>query len=765
MFSKKYFVLLFATILVSCTEFINDKRDENKPADTVVIVDKDLEDLKLLPSYIKSFLKDELSEKDLDKPFKLLDRALHKLGSMVSCSSIENACTDKEMQHFFNSYLLTENQISDEFLSEIMKAKAAIVGGSNKAVSKEEIVQLQKFLITAKGQAVKLLGSMRELTFKSERPMADPTKILKLIELSHQVSKSMLAATSLAGSNYSFGDARNFVLFLGRFIDDPEQLEAINKWMPLIESVKNLFFGEQQINNSFDQLENSRKWSVDLYGLGLKFFYQIFNPDFNKPKTWDVIFPLVEEGFELMERAPMMQRNGGFKLSYFDQIIDELSGKGIVDLNFSAQLIKETFKKFLLYCLEGRGGMGRSINELEYFKQEHLNVLKDEYSVWKVSQKFVIDTIGEKGSVPMKLVQQRAKKFKPQNVLFKFKNRNIKESSEIVNQGFKDWIDLLTKDFPMILTEDFRVAMTPKMHNQKVSIYSMTVMNTVKTFTRMVFKGYGLTHADSHKVMQRTLTEERFMAIESEFKEFGIAVKFLDPRVESSAKRAFKEANFFTFNGNGNQILSATEFYELVNMMVSAGLTMANQMYDDLKKINCLEGQDLDVFEHHFANQNCFIDLFMAQYSKYFVNMPKMVTFLSTLSEADRRLFATTLLKVSEQEDDNRVEYGELRLFNGIGQYVEAVTTVFDVNKDGLFSSAELSNAFPRFKSFIEFIAAQESWVAAQFPERIFLYLVYYGQKPDGFDLLVGYPFYPGDNVTRMNIVKTLGILRSSASK
>ncbi len=765
MFFRALGLVLASIALMSCSEFTSEQRPLAGQSKQILVKDKELEGLKNLPSYLSRFIKDELPPREVPIPFQLLDRALEKLATMVHCSEVKEVCTAQEMQHFFNSYFLKENQISNEFLLQVMKVKTAIVGGSATVLSKEEIGKFQDFLKLVHSQANLLIGSMKVLTFQSSPQAADARVLSQVTSKLQEVSKNIMKATSLVGSTYEFSDAKDFIFELGRFLNDQKQLEKINKWLPVVEMVKNFFFGPPRSISSEITWERSRQWIFELYGWCLQIFYQLSDFDLNKAYFWRAVFPIVESGIKLIEQSPAMVIEGGLRLEYLDQLIDEIKSKNIFRLPFSAQLAKETVKKFILYWIEGKGGTATSINELVYFKLEHLNVIKDEYTVWKAAQQFLVDAIDEKSSISVKELQKKARDFKVKKVQFGFKQPNQNENSEIISQGFQDWLDLLTREYPLVLNPEFRSVLTGRVLSQKVSIASLSIMNAVRGLTRLVFRGYGVAGADSRKLMDYTISEERLMTLENNFKAFGVAVSFLDPRVESSAKRAFKEANFFTFSGDGNHQLSAVEFYELVNMMISAGLTMADQMFADFEKRHCIEGTEIDVFDHRFLKQSCFASVFESRYREYFKHMPKMITYLSSLSFEDRSDFAQTLLKVSEIEDDGRLEYGELRLFSGIGQYVEAVTTIFDQDRDGRFSSDELQMAFPRFKAFIEEIAYKESWVAAQMPERIFLYLIHYGQKPDGWDLLVGYPFYSNNDVTRTNIVKTLGILRKSASQ
>ena len=647
MFSNKQFKIVLTVwtmlpFLSGCSQFFEKKKSMPEKEESYVINVKEAENLKEVPGLFALYFKDALPAEKIDIPFRNIRSALSAFARYTRGEN-EGFYTSTELQKFLNKYLLKQNQISDEFMQEIMRLKVLGVGGSNETLTRYELQKLDELLVVTTEKARSARGWMRLLLFQLHRDSLTQLQLDQAEALLEDLVQSFVSRTKLVGSNYEFNNFKDFVRHLGGFLGEPESFAKFRDWMPMLEVSKNLFLGELSRAKSPAEFRALATWITKVYGLGIRVYYQIESLDLESTKAWPELLANLDRALGLLQDAPVVKEGGGLAVAQIDQLIDQLTRSQLFQLKLDTELLKTTYRKFVLFVLESRSTSRRSLSELISINGSHISVLREEYEVWKASQTFLIR---EFQSQSQKSYLQLTQNLSRHN-LGPLVSKLDAPKRQIVLQSWQDFVKLLNQRPATVLDIGLRLQIGPQSLTSQVNYKSATIMNALRSVTRMVLKAYGDGKTSSVQLFGQNITQDGMVHFEQDFQDFGRAVRFLDPRIEGPAKRAFKEGNFFAFHGNGDELLSSTELYELFCFMISAGLSGAHQVQKDLdQKPGCLTGRT-DPFDENIATASCFMEVFNANFQIYLGNTPGLADFVSKLNASSLRDFMETLIYVS----------------------------------------------------------------------------------------------------------------------
>jgi hypothetical protein len=332
---------------------------------------------------------------------------------------------------------------------------------------------------------------------------------------------------------------------------------------------------------------------------------------------------------------------------------------------------------------------------------------------------------------------------------------------EELQHSWQDFVNLISLKPTVVYSTDFKMATIYNNDLVRTNLSGMNMLNLTKSIVRLVFRGYG-DHL-SPFVFENKMPESGLVHFEEDFRDFGRAIGFLDPRQVKPAERTFKEGNFFTYHGNGDGFLTSTEFYEHLNMLITGGSLVVGNIFDDMQAQGCLT-QDKDIFGKQIAVEDCFVKLFKKNIKVYLSHIPWMAQYLSQLPDDQFMQAYHLLMSVGRlpTSQPNRVEWVEIRTLTTVLQYVESIYSVYDLDRDQMLSAKEVRGATPRFATFISSISPLKSHMV----EDIFLYLVYEGKKPTGLTSLLSFKVKSMTGLPkadRMNLFKVIGVLKSEA--
>jgi hypothetical protein len=755
---------IFAISNIGCDRFLKSSAtaEEKAKQETIVLSPSGLGCLAVLPAQLDQFIQDKAQASEIDAAFSCMSKSLDTFSKFTAGASAD-VYTDDELRHFLNRYLLKTNQVTVGFMRELMKLKLLIIGGSARSMTRTELKQMEYFLSILKQEALKLNGWMRILLFQASAPDVSGEKLEELSKLLKTSAKRLVSETKAAGSVFEFSDIQTFIVELQTFLGPSKALGPILKWMPLLSSLKTVFFGSQTRMQSEREWQEATAYALDGYAMALDFFYRLRKQDMDSPAVWTRVLRFVDAGLDFIDRAPVLVREGRLETNAVDAVLDEVWKLDLLKMELNVETLKKTYRMVILRVLDRNESRQAQAPEVVAIDRKHLSVLRHEYNVWRLAQNSILSLFMDRNVPEGADITMLAQALSDEPVLTTIsKMKQGPQLREALLTSWNQWGEIVTGPRPLQWTNSGKILLRYDVPSARTSFVGLNILNGLRSLSRLVLRAYGEgTNPDPWKLMikQASLTN-----MERDFREMGRAIKFLDPRSADPAGRTFKEANFFTFHGNGDQWLDSLELTEELSLLVSGGAKMATEVMKMAGNAQCENGK-IDILGWPVYQADCFEQVFKKNFSVVMEGLPGMTTLAKLMPERDWRVFYDSMLTVSalDQRDPKAIEFAEIRNSVVVLQYVETLMVVYDTNRDGRMHQDEVLAAAPRFRSFIESLSPLGNFMV----DDIFLYLAFKGKKPGAGDL-VAFKFekqFGLGDIGRVELMKVLAVLKKDAGK
>ena len=743
--------VISATWLSGCSDFLNEKR---QVPETIELSNERFACLKSLPEQMSQYLEGQVDAANIRRGFDCGKDALLYFKTKTR-GTLKDAYTLEDLRNFFGKYFLKRNNVTPEFAAQLFKLKKVILGGDEKSLTKAEIEKFVNLLEIMKEHAVLLSPHFPVLMGK--KTTAEWTEVNSAIEQLRSTSWVLLREVDILKSDYSFEDLKKFIVGLNEFVNSANlfsMYKSVEKNVVLIEAVKGVLIGE---NTGFGQMkdwEDGLKTLLHLYREGLRYHYFIRGSQLSNPKEMDLFMAFVDDGIRLVDESLPMKHGGFIPFSAIDTLLQRLGEENYLPENLSAKVLKETYKKIILRILDPR--RQSDPRGLEGFEKTHLAALRQEWRSYRMHQYF-LNTLpmDASSSISTEDVAKAAAQFKAEDYVTKALSQNSLEQEALM----KSWVDgqqRLRSDWPVQFNAAGRMIVTVNPKSLPQSWSSLTRWNLMRGLGRAMNIGYGT----------NGLGEKDLIRWYDDFQKFGIELKAFDPRNGNSGARSFKEANFFTFAGNGDGLMNQQETFEYVSILFSGGLSSSNNVMNDMIEKAC-GLPEKDIFGNSWLNEACFKHNLISRAGIYFDNLPGLVKQLSTMKPVQIEEFYANLMGSarSSPAQGGRVETSDLRTAVMILHYTEILLMVYDRNQNGSLDEAEVKLAAPRFMQFMKSVSpVQADFMVSDF----FLFLIFKGKKPTVAEYLkfqVEKTFGSLGEVSRDKILRVFKVLKEKAVK
>ncbi|MGZ3686961.1 MAG: hypothetical protein ACXVBW_01590 [Bdellovibrionota bacterium] len=239
-----------------------------------------------------------------------------------------------------------------------------------------------------------------------------------------------------------------------------------------------------------------------------------------------------------------------------------------------------------------------------------------------------------------------------------------------------------------------------------------------------------------------------FKQFYADFKEIGVELRFFMQNDDGrDIPSRFREANLFTFSGNGDSRLDESELSQLFTFILSS-----KNMGDRVHKIaaqKCSSGK-LDSAGEPMLFADCFRLRYFSQFERIYAQMPELAKAYRELYQDsskynERMAFEQNLIQGAfGTQLITQVDSAGSQTMAMISHYVEALFARFDVNDDGVLDHAEGEEAFRVFEPMITRLIREKlgqgsrsdaacppypdpQWV----PRAVFMYMLAKGHLPE----------------------------------
>ena len=769
--------IVFSLGLLSCDKFLAGKP---KKPDFIEVKKDNLKCLNELTTQVQSYLKSESNAQDIEDTFTCLDMTLNEFQMRAQGSQDANIFSQDDIFQIFQTFL-ADAQISNEATIDILKLKAALLGGSEKSLSKVEITQLRELLKALKPELYLLKPHMKLFAFTKADKIHSKEKIDQGFNQLNLTLKKLLAASQITRSVYSFEDFK-------RLLNNLQVVgSGSNGLLDLITGVKNFLTGSEvlQTTADFESVIDSFVEILRLYSVhteGHVFF------ELKDSQTLSEALDYIENWFRIIENSLQFKKQNSIAATTIDALILKIGEQGFLSADLKSETLVQ-FYKIILVRVFSKGSEGK-VSDFTGLNRLHLLNFRNELAAFKLYQSFINQlpffafkkTSGT--DLTINEIQENLKNFN-----FKSKLSKTTELDASTQIRLLQSVDELRNEFlskrPVIYRND-KMVVAANQEIWKQNWRDLTEAVIVKFYARGLLIGWG-NASESRLVANATLTEANLVKWYDEFKTIGVEYKVFDPRSINTGSRSFKEANLFPYSADGNERMGFFETVQYLNILSSGGSQTLSEVQSGFAKAGC-NTTEIDLFNNPWNNEACVIKDLKLNNKSYFNNLPYLVGFLSRLDDKKFYEFYDQAMEISRVNPltKGKVETADIRTFIILLYYIEAMYAEFDVDRNWTFSAKEIRWSYPRFKSFATDFAQQTSadqislfnldivklagyycYSQENLIQESFIFLVYNGVTPGLTDLNIAPCFgkralidFSGE-VDRKTLIKTFKILKA----
>jgi hypothetical protein len=236
------------------------------------------------------------------------------------------------------------------------------------------------------------------------------------------------------------------------------------------------------------------------------------------------------------------------------------------------------------------------------------------------------------------------------------------------------------------------------------SYEELTITNSLSLLVELFMRPYNSGKSD---FLTYAIGEQDSQDIYELMRGLGVEMQFMDARADDSGLRAFMESNNFSTQRRNDEDMDFMEVYEFIASSVSAG-HIADRLYSDLPE-RCFYdyGGSLG---RRVMKDDCVRSFLSRHFTRYFDHLPDVVSYWNHSSREDRQEFMRNV-ELSARAGimrDKPFDLNEIRVAVSIVAYVQSIFFTFDFDRNGLANGnsedsedSELRQAEQHFRPFI----------------------------------------------------------------
>lgn len=780
-FIQMLFFLSSLVTLSSCSDYLVGKPFKNQVLE--IQSDPQLNCLENVSDDMKNFLDAKGTDADIDRTVNCINSTLTILQTKVEGSQEASSYTADDIYKIFNQFS-TSAQISKEGATNVVKLKAAILGGSDAKITKTEIDSLKQFLDVIKAEAKKLRPYIQVFYFKKTNKLYSKDLISQAVNQLNSSLRVLYRSTQLGSSSYSVENFKDMMVSVLSLSEESINTADVLSKLSKVISGQHTVLTESQRFTYIDNVTDLMKLYANYVNGYVKF-------EISTSDNMNEIFNLAESAVNWIENTLQYRATQNITAQTLDPLVSAIVKARLINDKVTAYTLAMFYRTVFVRVLES-GAQGNILG-FTGIKPIHIRNLRKELATYRVYSKIIERVAGEKvlsdrglTHIPLREAQDLISKM------------NVAAETEILSR-----YDLALRNEIIANVTDLRLEFfdtTPVIFkNKKIGL--AVNQNTwtqrwadlarglyVKMLTRVLMQGWGHVYPVENLAMSYMTQTEMFNWY-SEFKNMGIELKFLDPRKHNSGLTGFTTSNLFTRTANGDDKIYFREVYENFAVILSGGTFFDEEIKVDMKNAGC-NLPHLDVLEENYNSESCFLNLVHQNYKRYFSTLTHLTSYLDKLPEAQVKQYflqAIGVIRVDENNLGVQVETVDILSMSALLSYIENLYVIHDTNRNELISEAEIRQAYPKFAKVATDFAYSNSSEAIEdftswqgdvagygcFSEQdlireSFIYLIYNGRTPtisdlNSFPCLTGKPLlnFQGE-IDRTKLIHNFKALRSA---
>lgn len=687
-------------------------------------------------SDLKSFFSGDASGEQLSEALVCMQSTIKDFQTNIRGKN-KDAYTAEEMANFISKQFLKDsNQSMEAMLSEVMKLKVVLVGGTPDLLTKTELNGIIDVISRLKPELAKLAPHMKILVSKWKPEGNGVTDEVKFTKAKEALDTFLNRLGNLIASterSYDINDLVNLVVEAAKYSKANEESvnKIINARLLLVKFKKSLIGGNTSLKGK-EWIPFTRTISEG-YALILryKYFYDDLK-DNQRAEKWMIHQKAAKDISSLLNDLLTFKDNHFF------------SAKELSDLILTAQDLKyingqPDSKKFSLKGLDSlftalwNNVLVNPENRLNSknipgFNAEALQIVVTEAGYF-IENQILIGSIFAAKTEYKKDELIAALSIRKSSVGVQELTRALSINGEM-NFDSTDYLKVVTDTNGLYHVQDLEKA------------------NLSRTLARILIRSYANEIERVNNLVGIKL-EEAQLAFD-QLKDLVLELELVDPRTANTfiASR-FREANLFISVGNGDGLASYEEIDHLL-LHIFSGVARAKSL-EKLALQKCVKTYAEIIAQTEF-DKECLLNLYYEE-DNSFANLPEFLKLKTEKNDngelkyqpEEVKKYYDGLLKAAGYipNDRNTVYLADAALFPHVVQYVEMLYSVFDVKsgnelkRDNILEKEEIIAAFPRFKAMLaEVINKMKPGLAEDLHLGIFIWIVKNEKMPEKKEML-----------------------------
>lgn len=770
------FVLIAVLGLTGCDQFLKGKP---QPPKIVEINASDLECVKNVQADFKKLVDSQASENDIDDSFSCLYRTLDQFKNRAEGRVNPNAFTNDELFIIFDTFF-KDAEISQAATDNLLVLKKALLGGVDNEITKTELDLLKDYLKVLQTEVKKLSPYIKIFSFKKEDgPFDQKTLNLAFSQLRSSL-KTLLTASKIPRAEYNFEDVKQLTSSLN-IVEDQEDQDLLN----LVENVVNLLAGKDPLKSEAEYIQSIDNF-VDVSSLYAEALYTGLKFEITEKNQLNKLISFTERLIDAFESSVQYTKTREMPIKYLDPIIAEVLKAQIIPVEVSEATFLRFYKMAVIRVFNDQKNLDPV--SLETLRPVNFRNLKREFHIYKIYQEMInnLDFSLRTYLAPSVLATQ-IKAYNFSSPIAKAA-QNKKLDQALIKEialGVEELRQEALMRLP-ILYRDKKYIVASSQNTAEVDWEDVSRSHYVKMLGRELMLGWGRVDPSLSLYSGNSrMLKEDFVKWYNDFKEFAVEIKLFDPRAKDNGADNFTQADLFTYSGNGDNQLSYVEVMQFVNMLLSGG----GELTDDIQKVmiqaGCAIPGQIDIFGKPWFDEKCFLKNIRLNSKRFFSHIYLFGNYIRSLDDQEYLGFYTDLMNVARLNANTagRVETADIRAFALLSTFIDSLFTIYDVRAPfGEADPGEIRASYPRFKNFVadyikkpdvaEKLKDWDAWynvcklshTKEEFIQEAFIFLVYNGRIPDKSDVSLTCNFGPlfkfEGNINRRTIISTFQILK-----
>lgn len=625
------------------------------------------------------------------------------------------------MQSFIEVYFFENRRMDPETMPLLFRLKASVLGGSDDAISKRELLKIREMIESFRHVAADLRP--HEDVYALRTSFAPGVGTARFDSAASALDRAVLRiAEQLKGGDrrpdFSMADVE-------RLLKMSDAYPEMARYLGLAGRLKRLLIRPPEDRIRAAEWPAVLSTVARMYTLYLRYRYFVDGSSLLDEADPEQVRSLIDESLNLLDTG--LERRGGEPIgaAEFEAFVDDASALGLLPERIRASSVKGLFWPLMARILRDPSlppperGTETKPRAAVAFGREELRRLRSELGNWFAGHQLIHAATGQ-GTYAHTLGEIKAM----------FAKRD--GDSDAVRRARQELGDIVGRGRRLFHDDQNRLMVVRNRQFAGMTRRDLLFLNMGRSVVRSVVRGYARKpdRAQAYSAIRQDEAQELYLDI----RELGIDIGILDSRVYNAGSRSFTEANLFTSVGNGDSLLNVHEGVEFFATVFSGGMA-AFQLHEELVAAGCgTTARDFAGFE--LLGADCVRTFLRSNFQGRFGNLPGMARFARSLDRSrDREEQWSELLMVIENAartagfSSAPYEFADLKTLTPVLYYAESLFVRFDRNGNDQLETNEIWSAFPQFRTFIRELGQGQA-ETEDIQRTIFSFLITFGRPP-----------------------------------